>query len=47
MKTNNYISPEFEVLSIEDKDIITTSDPTLGTKTTVVEDTTGGSWEVL
>ena len=43
---NNYNSPELELLPVEAADVITTSDPTLGTETTPV-DSGSGSWETL
>ena len=43
---NNYNSPEIELLFVEAADVITTSDPTLGTETPPTE-AGGGSWEVL
>ena len=43
---NNYNSPEIELLFVEAVDVITASDPTLGTEMTPVE-SGSGSWETL
>ena len=43
---NNYNSPEIELLAVEATDVITASDPVIGTETTPV-DTGSGSWETL
>ena len=46
MKNKIYNSPEITVEVMDNTDIITTSDPTLGTTTSTVE-SGAGSWEVL
>ena len=41
-----YNSPDIELLPVEAMDVITASDPTLGTETTPVE-SGFGSWETI
>ena len=41
-----YINPEMELVSIDNLDVITTSDIEAGVETTPVPDN-GGSWETL
>lgn len=46
MIAKGYITPEISVLDIENTDIITTSNPTLGVETSSIE-SDNGIWEVI
>ncbi|MBQ8380535.1 MAG: hypothetical protein IJY18_01445 [Clostridia bacterium] len=46
MEIKNYVSPEMSIEVMDNTDIITTSDPTVGITTSTVE-SGSGSWEVL
>ena len=46
MKNKIYNSPEISVLDVELNDVITTSDPTLGTESPIIGEE-GGTFEVL
>ena len=41
-----YKNPEIEIINVSDSEVITASDPTLGTETTPVE-SGSGSWETI
>ena len=46
MKNKLYNSPEISVINLESADVITTSDPTLGTETPIIPES-GGYFESL
>ena len=46
MKNNVYNSPEILIINASASDVITASDPTLGTESPTVTET-GGFWETL
>ena len=46
MKNKIYNSPEISLLNLEMADVITTSDPTIGTETPILPES-GGTFEVL